>query len=49
MKLLEQAKYWAVQLGGAMLMAVWEIRNRVRGAWRRSALRERLQEWRARL
>lgn len=45
MRLLEQAKYWAFQLAGAALMAVWEIGKRLRGKWRRSALRERLLRW----
>lgn len=47
--MIEKIKYWAIQVAGAALMLVWEISKRLRGKWRRSRLRERLQEWRAML
>ncbi|MGB3068433.1 MAG: hypothetical protein WBC18_07795 [Ottowia sp.] len=43
--MIPKLKYWGLQLAGAILMAVWEARMRLRGKWRRSRLRERLQAW----
>lgn len=42
---LEKLRAFAINVAGAALMAVWEISRRIRGKWRRSALREQINQW----